>query len=64
MRKPFILNPKLNEKHKSEQDQYMARKLLTAKPLVNSKCPESFQFYNTKFHKYGPKENICKYSPI
>jgi hypothetical protein len=36
----------------------MARKLETAKPLVNSRCPESFIFYNTKFHRFGAKENI------
>jgi hypothetical protein len=58
MRKPFVLNARLNELHKSEQDKYMARKLETAKPLVNSRCPESFIFYNTKFHRFGPRENL------
>ncbi len=59
MRKPFVLNARLNEMYKSEQDKYMARKLESAKPLVNSRCPESFIFYNTKFHKFGPKESLC-----
>jgi len=49
----------LNELHKSEQDKYMAKKLEAAKPLVKTRCPESFIFYNTIFHKPGPKYNLC-----
>ena len=58
MRKPFVLNARLNELHKSKQDKYMARKLEKAKNLVNLRCPESFIFYNTKFHRFGPRENL------
>ena len=58
MRKPFISNLHLNELHKSEQDKYMAKKLEKAKPLVKTRCPESFIFYNTNFHKPGPQYNI------
>lgn len=57
MRQPFVLNRRLNELYKREQNQYMANKLERAKPLVNIKCPESFTFYKRKFHK-SPKENI------
>ena len=56
MRKPFVLNARLNELYKSEQDKYMARKLESAKPLVNSRCPESFVFY-ANFHRFGYKDN-------
>ena len=58
MRKPFILNARLNELYKSEQDKYMAKKLENAKPLVNSRCPESFSFYRNEFHRFGPRENL------
>ena len=59
MRKPFVLNIRLNELHKSKQDQYMAKKLECAKPLVNSKCPESFNFYKN-FHRFSYKDSKCK----
>ena len=59
MQRPFILNLRLNELYKSEQDKYMAKKLESIKPIVNSGCPESFIFYNTKFHRPTPKFSIC-----
>lgn len=59
MRKYFALNPgKLNQKYKSEQNMYLAKKLEEAKPLVNIKCPESFIFYKTKFHKHKVRNNL------
>ena len=60
MFKPFILNLRLNELYKSEQDKIMARKLESVKAQVNSSCPESFIFYNTNFHRPTPKFNMCK----
>ena len=51
MRKPFIPNLHLNERHKTEQDKYMAKKLETIKPSIKTRCPESFLFYNTSFRK-------------
>lgn len=60
MRKPFILNPRLNEIYKSEQNKYMATRLEKAKPLVKIDCPESFLFYKKQFHKPASKESICK----
>ena len=59
MRKPFILNIRLNALQKSEQDRYMAKKLENIKALVNSSCPESFIFYNSNFRKPTPKFNLC-----
>lgn len=58
MRKPFILNARLNDLYKSEQNKYMANKLENAKPLVNAKCPESFMFYKNQFHKKNSKQNL------
>ena len=58
MRKPFIPNMHLNERHKTEQDKYMAKKLEMAKPLIKTRCPESFIFYNTTFRKGGPQTSI------
>lgn len=60
MRKPFVLNARLNEIYKSEQNRYMAKRLGNVKPLINSKCPESFSFYKNNFFKYGHKDNRCK----
>ena len=59
MKKPFVFNTRLNEIYKSEQDKYMARKLGSAKPLVNSKCPESFNFYKNSFHRFELKDSKC-----
>ena len=59
MRKPFVLNARLNDIYKSEQDKYMAKKLGNAKPLVNAKCPESFTLYKNQFHRFGQKDSLC-----
>lgn len=59
MHKPFILNMRLNELYKNEQDRYMAKKLETVKASVNSRCPESFIFYNSNFHRPTPLFSIC-----
>ena len=61
MRKPFILNIRLNALQKSEQDRYMAKKLESVKASVNSRCPESFIFYNSNFHRPTPKFSMCNY---
>lgn len=58
MKRPFVLNARLNEIYKSEQNQYMANKLQNAKPLVKINCPESFIFYKKNFHKASSKDNI------
>ena len=58
MKRPRVLNRRLNEVTKKEQNLYMASKLEGAKPLVNIKCPESYTFYKKNFHKSSTKENI------
>ncbi len=60
MKRPLILNPKLNEIYRREQNQYMLRKLNKAKAMVNDNCPESFKFYKKTFHKSQPRENLSK----
>ncbi len=60
MKRPFILNMRLNELYKSEQDKIMAKKLDNVKAIINSSCPESFIFYNSNFHRPTPKFNLCK----
>ena len=61
MHRPLILNFRLNELYKSEQDRYMAKKLESVKASVNSRCPESFIFYNSNFHRPTPKFSMCNY---
>ena len=63
MRKPFIPNMHLNERHKTEQDKYMARKLEKIRASINSSCPESFLFFNSNnFRRPAPKFNMCNSS--
>lgn len=60
MKRMNILNQKIEERFQQQQNNYLYNKLKTAKPLVNIKCPESYTFYKTKFHKKGAEENLCK----
>ena len=60
MKRMQILNLKIEEKCQQQQNNYLYNKLKTAKPLVNIKCPESYTFYKTKFHKNGAEEDLCK----
>jgi hypothetical protein len=60
MKRPFVLNVKLNEIQRREQDKYMMKKLLKAKATINIKCPESFNFYKKTFRKSKPRENLSK----
>ena len=58
MKKPLILNKRLEERNKKDQNNYLKNKLRQAKPIVNMKCPESYIFYQQKF-RHKQKENIC-----
>ena len=60
MKRPIVFNARLNELYRREQNQYMLRKLNQAKAIINSKCPESFNFYKKTFHKSQPRENLSK----
>ena len=61
MKRPFILNPILNDMFKREQNQYMMRRIGNAKSSIKTDCPESFSFYKKNFRKNHPKRNIRKY---
>ena len=60
MRRPSVLKAKLNEIQKREQNQYMMRKLGKTKSIVDSNCPESYDFYKKEFRKNQTRENLCK----
>ena len=60
MKRMKILNLKIEAKCQKEQNAYLFNKLKTAKPLVNIKCPESYTFYKTQFHKKEHTNNLCK----
>lgn len=60
MRGMKILNMKIEERFQRRQNNLLFNKLKTAKPIVNIKCPESYIFYKTQFHKDGTKEDLCK----
>ncbi len=64
MHRPLILNFRLNQLYKSEQDRLMAQKLAKIKASVKSNCPESFIFFNSHFHRPTPKFSICKFINI
>ena len=57
MKKPLVLNEKLNIIHKREQNSYLNRKVKNAKPAISINCPESFKFYKKTFSK-NKKENL------
>ena len=57
MKKPFILNRKLNDIHKQEQNQYMMQRIGNVKSSIKMDCPESFLFFR-RTHKSKPKRNI------
>jgi hypothetical protein len=57
MQKPVVFNRHLNKKWKEKENDIMIKKLSQAKPQINMKCPESFEFYKTQF-KATPQVNI------
>jgi len=59
MKRPFILNERLNAIYKYEQNLYLHNKLKNAKPSIRINCPESFKFYKKTFGKSN-KENLTK----
>ena len=59
MKRPFILNERLNAIYKYEQNLYLHNKLKNAKPSIRINCPESFKFYKKTFGKCN-KENLSK----
>jgi hypothetical protein len=59
MQKQYILNRKLNNIHKKEQNQLLSLKIQRAKSYIDLNCPESFTFYKNQF-KEGLTKNKCK----
>ena len=55
MQKPLILNEILFRRNYEEQNKYLKTKLQQVKPIVNSKCPQSFYLLRNKYHK----NNLC-----
>ena len=55
MQKPLILNEILFRRNYEEQNKYLKTKLQQVKPIVNSKCPQSFYLLRNKYRK----NNLC-----
>ena len=59
MQKSIILNPILSKIHKEKQKEYLKSKILHMKPIVDSKCPESFYYLQNKFNKTQKNKWNC-----
>ena len=60
MQKQYILNRKLNNMHKNEQNKLLSLKIQRAKSLLDLNCPESFTFFKTQFRE-GLTKDKCIY---
>jgi len=58
MIRQYILNRRLNNLYKKEQNNYLSDKIKRAKSLLNITCPKSFEFYKNEF-KAGLTKNTC-----
>lgn len=59
MQKQYILNRKLDIRHKKKQNELLSLKIQRAKSSLDLNCPESFTFFKTQF-KEGLTKNKCK----
>jgi hypothetical protein len=57
MKRPNILNPKIEQIIRKKEYHNLLVKLKAMKPLVDIHCPESFVFYKTSFHSYKTQPN-------
>ena len=57
MKRPNILNQKIEQILRTKQNHNLLSKLKSMKPLVDIHCPESFVFYKTSFHSYKTQPN-------
>ena len=57
MQNILVLNPILTRKFHNEQETYLKSKICSIKPIVDSKCPESFYYLQ---NKYNNNNNIQK----
>ena len=60
MKKKFYPEGILNEIFRIKQNNYLANRLKLAKPAINAKCPETFNFFKKNFSKSHEKENLSK----
>ena len=60
MKKPTILNPKIEKIFRKKQNDNLFTKLKTIKPQVDIQCPESFLFYKSSFHSYKTQPSTGK----
>ena len=60
MQKQYILNRKLNNRHKQKQNELLSLKIQRAKSSLDLNCPESFTFFKTQI-KEGLTKNKCNY---
>ena len=60
MQKQYILNRRLNFRHKKEQNELLSLKIKKAKSSLDLNCPESFTFFKTQF-KEGLSKDKCIY---
>ena len=58
MQKQYILNRRLHNINKKNQDKLLSLKIRKVKSVVDINCPESFTFYKTTF-KDGHRKNRC-----
>ena len=58
MKRPNILNPKIEQIFRKKQNYNLFTKLRGMKPQVDIQCQESFIFYKTTFHSYKTQPSI------
>lgn len=51
MKHPIILDDIINKKHSKVQRDYFKTKIRFMKPVVDSKCPDSFYFMQNRFNQ-------------
>ena len=51
MQKPLVLNLILSKLFNNKEREYLKTKIRRIKPIVDSKCPESFYYLQNKFSK-------------
>lgn len=60
MKKKFYPEGRFNEILRIKQNNYLAERLKLAKPVINSTCPESFEFFKKDIPKSHEKGNLSK----
>ena len=58
MKRPNILNTKIEQILRKKQNHNLFTKLREMKPQVDIQCPESFIFFKTTFQSYKTQPSI------